>query len=56
MSNESKAVPDYESECEICGISPVVIMANKVTGETHTTCMCGVCLFGESECVDPEKW
>ena len=34
--------PDYESECEQCGATPVV----------RETGMCGPCTFGEADTID----
>ena len=56
MSNESKAVPDYESECELCGNSPVVLIIEEQAGSEHETLMCGPCFFGAACCLHPENW
>lgn len=48
-------VPDYESDCEICGMSPTV--QAELDGEIiYQSGMCGVCTFGESSCLFPENW
>ncbi|MBF3820792.1 hypothetical protein ISF98_05595 [Burkholderia pseudomallei] len=47
--------PDYESQCANCGESPTVlgIKDGKVV---YASDMCGVCTWGEADCVDPANW
>lgn len=50
-----KYLPDYDSECMVCGQSPCVKI---VRGGAYvlSTEMCGVCTWGEAKCLDPEEW
>lgn len=47
--------PDYENACENCGQVPVVtaVKDGKVVNRWG---MCGVCVWGESVCLDPAEW
>lgn len=58
MTNRKlKIAPDYISSCCNCDNYPVVTFVYEDTGALETdTEMCGVCYFGEAECVDPEEW
>jgi hypothetical protein len=47
--------PDYAAACVCCGQSPCVtgLRDGKVV---YAGRACGVCLWGESELVDPAQW
>lgn len=47
--------PDYDNNCEVCGQSPVV-QAVKDNKPVYDYEMCGVCVFGTHEALDPEWW
>jgi hypothetical protein len=47
--------PDYETACEVCGEVPTVT-AIKNGKVFHHTGVCGVCCWGQAECVDPGVW
>lgn len=51
----AKFMPNYEDECMVCGQSPTIdIYVNgKLENKTE---MCGVCTWGEANCIDPENW
>lgn len=58
MANEKKNcknVPDYSQKCDLCGHSPTVLIkdGDKVLDDTL---LCGPCMFGSSECLDPDNW
>jgi hypothetical protein len=48
-------VPDYRNECSACGRTPCVtgVYAGKVV---YRAGMCGICVWGESSCADPQTW
>jgi hypothetical protein len=49
--------PNYEIACTVCGEKPTVdliIPDTKLLFER--TRMCGVCMFGEADAIDPENW
>jgi hypothetical protein len=48
-------VPDYEHVCENCGETPVVTGVRKGVVVVATG-MCGVCTWGEADCLDPDQW
>lgn len=58
MNSKSKgiAVPDYDSECENCGQSPVVTIENESGDVIHRVGLCGPCCWGDSDCLDPDNW
>jgi len=47
--------PDYSAKCANCGQTPTVttIKNGKLVERWD---MCGVCVWGESECIDPDNW
>ncbi len=47
--------PNYEIPCEVCGQTPTVdiIFADGCVNHSE---LCGVCYWGEAECIDPENW
>ncbi|ARK56276.1 hypothetical protein [Burkholderia pseudomallei] len=47
--------PDYESKCLNCGETPTVLgmKDGKVVYEPG---MCGICTWGEADCIDPANW
>ena len=50
-----KFVPNYNKTCEVCGADHTV--SGVKDGEVvYDGDMCGVCTWGESACIDPEKW
>jgi len=52
---QERMVPDWESECEVCGASPTVTI--EVKGMVvSATGLCGACCFGEADCLDPDNW
>jgi transcription elongation factor Elf1 len=59
MANEvvsiDRYVPDYKHECEVCGADHAVtgVKDGKVV---YQTSMCGVCIWGESDMLDPGAW
>jgi len=56
MSEEQSTTrPNYDIPCEVCGQKPTVDVVSP-DGEIEHMCLCGVCCFGEADCVDPEKW
>jgi len=55
MNKEVELESDFEKECENCGQSPTVVLKDNDGMREHTG-LCGVCLFGEADCIDPEEW
>lgn len=54
-ATEVEARPNWKRRCCVCAQEPVVdLYEDGRLG--HSTDMCGVCTFGEAECLDPEKW
>ncbi len=54
---ESIAVPDYYTNCEVCGRYPTIDIRDSETNEfIYNTGMCGACTWGEADCIDPENW
>ena len=52
----SIAVPDYKTRCENCGQIPTVRIIDE-NGKTISPAeMCGVCTWGEADCIDPDNW
>jgi len=47
-------VPDYEDRCISCKSRPTVVV--KRGQQEHKTHLCGVCCWGEAECIDPANW
>lgn len=47
--------PDYETPCEACGSVPTVtgVKDNVVV---YSSGMCGCCLWGDAELLDPDNW
>lgn len=56
MLMKEKLVPDYEQKCDNCGASPVVTIENENNEVIYNYEMCGPCVFGEADCIDPENW
>ena len=58
MSNPktNKAVPDYDTPCEVCGQTPTVRIVTTGNKEVAHTEMCGACAYGEADCIDPDNW
>lgn len=52
----NKAVPDYETECDVCGQVPTVRIVDVKGKEVTHMEMCGVCTWGDSTCIDPGNW
>ncbi len=50
------AVPDYTSECCVCGATPTVLIETKEGKPVHHTEMCGVCTWGSAAFLDPSDW
>lgn len=50
------AVPDYDTECDICGNTPVVVIKDASDNVVHELGMCGACTWGEAACIDPDNW
>lgn len=48
-------VPDYESKCSNCGESPTVLGV-KGAEIVYASGMCGLCTWGDSDCIDPANW
>lgn len=47
--------PDYESKCANCGESPTVLGIKD--GEVvYAAGLCGVCTWGDADCIDPANW
>lgn len=47
--------PDYSQKCDNCDNSPTVVV--KKDGETvEDYGLCGPCVFGSAECLDPDNW
>ena len=47
--------PDYKASCGTCGQSPTV--QEYEGGEhSHDFDMCGACMFGDADCLEPENW
>ena len=51
----SEYVPDYNQQCEVCGESPTVMVAEK-DQITHDFNLCGVCTFGTAKALDVDWW
>lgn len=60
-------VPDYTRECEVCGQRPVVtgiqyrfdadnLRDRSADRVVYKGTMCGVCTWGEADCLDPANW
>ncbi|CAJ2875640.1 Uncharacterised protein [Burkholderia pseudomallei] len=47
--------PDYESQCANCGESPTVLGV-KDGKVVYAAGLCGVCAWGEADCIDPANW
>ena len=47
--------PDYGRQCVTCGQTPCVngLHAGRVVYQGE---LCGVCMWGETDCLDPAKW
>lgn len=47
--------PDYESRCLNCGETPTVlgIKDGKVV---YAAGLCGICTWGNADCIDPANW
>lgn len=49
--------PNYKIKCIVCGAKPTVRIRraenNKVFYEGE---MCGPCIWGEADCIDPNNW
>jgi hypothetical protein len=54
--NSETFEPCYGTECDNCGQSPTVTLINKEGKEINRWDMCGVCMWGESDCIDPDNW
>jgi len=50
------ALPNYRENCSNCGQTPTVDIANEKGKTVLRTGMCGVCTWGEAECLDPDNW
>lgn len=52
---EAKFKPNYKDSCICCGQTPTVdvYVLDKLA---ESTGMCGVCTWGEADCIDPEEW
>lgn len=50
-----KWIPDYEQQCSVCDYSPTVtgVENNKVVYDDG---MCGACVWGDADCIDPDNW
>lgn len=49
-------VPDYDTPCENCEQTPTVKLES-ASGKSLTHFeMCGPCMFGQSDMVDPDLW
>ena len=51
----SEYVPDYNQECEVCGESPTVMIAENDQIQ-HDFNLCGVCCFGTAKAIDVDWW
>lgn len=51
-----KTVPNYDLSCDVCSHSPTVSLVDNNDNVIDETNLCGICCFGNSECIDPEKW
>jgi hypothetical protein len=57
MAGDCSCKPNYERECEGCDMKPTIDLYS-VDGSTfieHTN-LCGPCMFGEADAIDPETW
>jgi len=48
--------PDYVHTCTQCDATPVVVGLDDKGKIVKRFELCGVCLFGSAECLDPEEW
>jgi hypothetical protein len=55
MITVDKYVPDYKTGCRNCGEKPTVTAVKDGKRIAHFH-MCGPCMFGDSDCIDPENW
>lgn len=56
MTTKAEFEPDYQVKCENCDQSPTVIIVGQESENSFNSGMCGPCMFGEHECIDPDKW
>lgn len=47
--------PDWDTKCSVCMQTPTVTGV-KDGVRVMETGMCGVCVWGEAECLDPATW
>lgn len=56
MTNEINiARPNYDTPCMVCEQVPTVDIIRGGICVLHTE-MCGVCTWGEVDCLDPDNW
>ncbi|MEX3635996.1 hypothetical protein [Paraburkholderia sp. BR14320] len=48
--------PDYQSRCMNCGGSPTVLGVNANGKVVYAASMCGMCVWGEAEAINPANW
>ena len=54
---EAEFIPNYKRKCVVCGQTPTVDIKSVETGTiVDSTDMCGVCTWGEADCLDPDNW
>ncbi len=49
------AIPNYTGMCEVCEQSPTVTIIENEK-ELYASTLCGVCMFGTAQALDPDKW
>lgn len=49
-----EVIPNYTIKCMVCGQTPTVDSKHDGVIEHHK--LCGVCMWGETACADPEAW
>lgn len=48
--------PNYKCKCCVCGQKPCVRIRYENGKVYYDNDMCGVCTWGEAECIDPANW
>ena len=52
----SEFLPNWKRRCIVCGQKPTITIKPIDGSPKMDTEMCGVCTWGEADCLDPDNW
>lgn len=54
---EAIALADYQQKCISCGALPTAVLTDSKRKQIlYKSHLCGVCLWGEAACINPDEW